>query len=263
VTDQTLSVDGAELACDTTGDGPLVVQLHGLSSSRIGDEALGFDMRPLADHGHRVVRYDARGHGASTGRPHPDDYRWPALADDLIDVLDALGATEPVDAVGASMGTATIVWAALRHPERFRRLVLLIPPTAWETRAAQAGMYLQGADLIEQRGLAGFAAMMAGAPLPPVVEELGIEMVPRLVPELAASVFRGAAASDLPPRAELAALGMPVLLLPWAGDPGHPVATAEQLLEQLLELLPDARLELASTAADVRAWPARVADFLA
>jgi 3-oxoadipate enol-lactonase len=217
-------------------------------------------MRSLADHGHRVVRYDARGHGASTGRPDPDDYRWSALADDLIDVVDALGATEPVDAIGASMGTGTIVWAALRHPERFRRLVLLVPPTAWETRAAQSGLYLQGADLIDARGLDALTALMSTAPLPPVVAELGIEMTPELVPSLAASVYRGAAASDLPPREAIAeGLRLPVLLLPWAGDPSHPVATAEQLRD----LIPDARLELAPDATAVRAWPARVAEFLA
>ncbi len=37
---------------------------------------------------------------------------------------------------GSSMGCATSIYAALLAPERMKALVLVIPPTAWETRAA-------------------------------------------------------------------------------------------------------------------------------
>jgi 3-oxoadipate enol-lactonase len=260
VTDQRFAVPGAELAFESAGAGPVAVQLHGLSSSREADLVLGFDVRSLADRGHRLVRYDARGHGGSTGRAEPDSYRWSALADDLIALLDGIGATDPVDAIGASMGTATIIHAAIRYPERFRRLVLFIPPTAWETRAPQGDLYRQGADLIEAQGIGAFVEMMAAAPLPPLLAERGVTpMPPQLVPELAPSVFRGAALSDLPDPASIATLRMPTLLLPWAGDPGHPLSTAQRLHE----LIPDSLLEPAERGADVDAWPDRVAAFLA
>jgi len=253
-------VPGADLAYDATGRGPVAVQLHGLSSSREADVALGLDLRLLAERGHRLVRYDARGHGSSTGQPDPASYRWPDLADDLIGLLDGIGATDPVDAIGASMGTATIIHAAVRHPERFRRLVLFIPPTAWETRAAQGDLYRQGADLIEAHGMDAFADMMAAAPLPPLLAERGTQpLPPQLVPELAPSVFRGAAATDLPDPDAIATLRMPTLLLPWAGDPGHPVSTAERLHA----LIRGSLLEPAVRGADVDAWPDRVAAFLA
>jgi len=49
-----------------------------------------------------------------------------------------------------------------------------------------------------------------------------------------------------------------VLLLPWVGDPTHPLSTAETLAATL----PDARMDVAESAADVDRWPALVADFL-
>ena len=49
------------------------VQLHGLTSSRSHDRLLNLDLgRALS--GTRLLRYDARGHGHSTGRPVPEDY---------------------------------------------------------------------------------------------------------------------------------------------------------------------------------------------
>ena len=82
MTDLTLSRAGATLSYDVEGDGPTVLQAHGLTSSRDADLAL-LDLRPLAAHGHRLVRYDAAGHGRSAGPDDPERYRWTALADDL------------------------------------------------------------------------------------------------------------------------------------------------------------------------------------
>lgn len=257
--DLTLTRPGATLAYDSSGDGPIVVQAHGLTSSRDAELEL-LDVRALADEGQRLVRYDAAGHGRSPGSDDPERYRWTVLADDLIALLDEVGAEQPVDAIGISMGTGTILTAAVRHPERFRRLVLGLPPTAWDTRPAQAALYRQMADIIETRGWEGLAELLAAGPvtLPPVMAER--ELTPRfeLRPETAPTVLRGAALSDLPTPDELVTLRMPVLLLPWAGDPGHPLATAERLHE----LLPDSELFVAENAADADTWPRRIAAFL-
>lgn len=84
----TFRVPGAELATEFSDEhGRPVVQLHGLTSSRARDRVLDLDLgRGLS--GTRLLRYDARGHGFSTGRAVPDDYRWPNLADDLLRLLD-------------------------------------------------------------------------------------------------------------------------------------------------------------------------------
>ena len=80
----TFTTGGAALAYDVDGtDGPLVVQLHGLTSSRERDRQLGLDLS-RALRSHRILRYDARGHGGSTGTPEPQTYRWDRLAADLL-----------------------------------------------------------------------------------------------------------------------------------------------------------------------------------
>jgi pimeloyl-ACP methyl ester carboxylesterase len=174
VTDQTLTRPGATLAYEVDGAGPVVVQAHGLTAGRDADLAI-LDVRGLASRGHRLVRYDAAGHGASAGSDDHERYRWPVLADDLLALIDAVGADGPVDAVGVSMGTGTILTAAVRHPERFRRLVLALPPTAWDTRPAQAAVYRQMADLIDEKGWDALTEWMTSSPipLPPVLAERG------------------------------------------------------------------------------------------
>lgn len=262
MTDPFLDVDGARLATETRdGRGPTVVALHGLTSSRANEQAGGFfDWSPVADAGRRLVRYDARGHGRSTGRAEPGDLAWPRLADDLLTVLDAASPDEPVDAIGVSMGVGTLLHAVTRSPDRFRRLALVIPPTAWETRRPQGGVYRQMADLVERQGIEGLVRATSAFPILPILEEGGWTTTP--APDVDASllpgVFRGAAATDMPAAEAVRGIRQPVLLRPWVGDPGHPVSTAERLAE----LLPDATLEVMCTADDLRGLGARIAAFL-
>ena len=90
-----IEVNGARLDFDLTGDdGPLVVQLHGLTSSRSRDAQLGLDLG-RALRGHRILRLDARGHGGSSGTADPADYTWDRLADDLLAALDVIAPSSP------------------------------------------------------------------------------------------------------------------------------------------------------------------------
>jgi pimeloyl-ACP methyl ester carboxylesterase len=242
------------------GAGPTVVQLHGLSSSRASEAAAGFfDWSAVTDAGRRLVRYDARGHGRSTGRAEPDDYAWPALAEDLFALLDVVSPDEPVDAIGVSMGVGTLLHAVSRRPERFRRLALVIPPTAWATRAGQGDGYRQMARMAEERGYDALVrAMGAFAPLP-LLEEGGwtVAPPPDIDPVILPAVFRGAAGTDFPAPEVVAEIRQPALLAPWVGDPGHPVSTAELLHD----LLPDSALALLDTPDELRALGGRIAAF--
>jgi pimeloyl-ACP methyl ester carboxylesterase len=262
MTDGTLERPGATLSYEVhDGARPTAVQLHGLSSSRATEAAAGFfDWSPVSDAGRRLIRYDARGHGRSTGRPDPADYAWSFLADDLFALLDELAPGEAVDAIGVSMGVGTLLHAVTKQPERFRRLVLVIPPTAWATRAAQGDGYRQMADLAEQQGFDAIVRAMSAFGTLPLLEEGGWTEAPPpdLAPELLPAVFRGAAATDFPSEEAVATVRQPVLLRPWAGDPGHPVSTSERLQE----LLPDSTLEVMSTPDDLRGLGARAAEFL-
>ncbi|WP_068158607.1 alpha/beta fold hydrolase [Rhodococcus phenolicus] len=246
----TFSVPGAELDVELSDEGGHpVVQLHGLTSSRHRDRLMDLDLgRGLS--GTRLLRYDARGHGRSTGRAVPEDYRWQVLADDLLRLLDHWFPGERVHGVGPSMGAGTLLHAAVRDPERFSGLTLLVPATAWGTRAAKAEIYRRNAVVIEEQGLDAFLGADLALPRPPATAGTP-ETVPDVVEHLLPSLFRGAALSDLPDPCEVAGIGIPTTILAWTDDPGHPVSTAEALLD----LLPDATLEVARTPADLARWP--------
>src|ERR671915_252149 len=108
------------LAGEEAGEGVPVVLLHGLTATR---RYVVMGSRNLERSGHRVVMYDARGHG----RSDPGDaYDYDVLARDLLAVLDDRGIDRAVLA-GASMGAHTIVRFALDHGDRVAGLVAITP----------------------------------------------------------------------------------------------------------------------------------------
>ena len=108
------------LAVEEAGDGsaaaPPLVLAHGLTATR---RYVVHGSRALERAGHRVVSYDARGHGESDPAPDPGAYEYSDLVGDLEAVLDDRE-LERVVLVGASMGAATTLAYALAHPERVR-----------------------------------------------------------------------------------------------------------------------------------------------
>ncbi|WP_051807579.1 alpha/beta fold hydrolase [Streptomyces sp. NRRL F-2664] len=249
---------GAELVYDDTGSGPVAVYAHGGFVSQAVEQRMDlFDWTPVLRAGRRLVRYDARGHGRSTGRPVDEDYTYASHADDLLGLLDHLPAAEPVDAIGMSMGCGTCLHAAVRAPDRFSRLVLLLPPTAWTSREEYARANRAAAATIERDGPQDWIAGRDRAPRPAVVAD--VPAFPPTPPEpLLPFILRGLARSDLPPPAALGSLHRPALVMTWVDDPGHPVSTAAALAGHL----PRAEFHLSRTRADVRTWGLRIADFL-
>ena len=62
---------GVRLVAEDTGEGIPVVLLHGLTATR---RYVVMGSRALERGGHRVVGYDARGHGRSSAASSPDAY---------------------------------------------------------------------------------------------------------------------------------------------------------------------------------------------
>jgi pimeloyl-ACP methyl ester carboxylesterase len=119
--------DGVVLRGGDEGEGTPVVLLHGLTATR---RYVVMGSRTLQRDGHRVLAYDARGHGRSTPAPAPgsgeEAYGYAVLAEDLRAVLDAAGIERAVLA-GASMGAHTLLRFALDAPERVAGLVVVTP----------------------------------------------------------------------------------------------------------------------------------------
>jgi 3-oxoadipate enol-lactonase len=240
-----------------------VVWGHGLTSSRAGDDTSPLvGLGPAAiDAGWAWVRYDARGHGTSPAPHDLDAYRWEHLAPDMAEVARAAGADRVV-AAGASMGAATALWLAVQRPTVVEALVLVVPPTAWATRAAQRENYETLASIAEAKGLERLVALSRAQPPTTFFGDEGkqrsLANLAAMDPEAYPHVVRGAAASDLPRPDQLAAVTVPCLVLAWSDDTGHPVSTAARLHE----LLPHAELQVAATPAAVSAWPAALSAFL-
>jgi pimeloyl-ACP methyl ester carboxylesterase len=249
-------VDGIDLAVVDEGSGPAFLWGHGFGSSTAQESTGLIDWKRLVA-GHRVVRWDAPGHGRSPGDEDPSTYRWDVVGAGLPLLADRLG-IGTFAAGGVSMGAATALWAAVSAPERVTRLVLALPPTAFGTRAAET--YHGHADLVAREGVGAYVDEMKKEPLPPILADIAdsYDYTPMVPADLFPTVLRGAGDSDLPAVERLATIAVPTLILAWADDPGHPLSTAELLAETL----PDAELQVAGDLMDVLGWTDRVLAFL-
>jgi pimeloyl-ACP methyl ester carboxylesterase len=104
-----------------TGDGPLIVLLHGFPEFWFGWRQ---QIKPLAAAGFRVVAPDMRGYNLSSRPTDVAVYAADRLADDIRGLIQELGA-ESAMLVGHDWG-GTIAWTtAMNHPEVVDRLAVL------------------------------------------------------------------------------------------------------------------------------------------
>ena len=108
--------DGGSIHAVEAGEGPPLVLVHGVT---LGVNTWAPQLRELADH-HRVIAVGQRGHGRSVAGA--DGYTLERLADDLLEVMEALEVTGAV-LVGHSMGGMVSQLLAVRRPEELRRHV--------------------------------------------------------------------------------------------------------------------------------------------
>lgn len=145
------------------GEGPPLAILHGLLGQGRNWQGIA---RRLGDRRH-VLLIDQRNHGASFWA---DDMTYPALARDLIALLDARGLTR-ADLLGHSMGGKAAMAAALLFPDRVRSLVVVdIAPVAYRHRSFDRYVAaMQAIDLTAVRRREDADRLLAPAEPDPVV----------------------------------------------------------------------------------------------
>jgi pimeloyl-ACP methyl ester carboxylesterase len=263
-----LKINQLELNVRTQGAGPLFVWGHGLMASMHSEDKLDLFEWAQFPADICLLRYDARGHGSSEACREPAAYHWAELAQDMSALAEQHAGTAGYILGGQSMGSATALYAAMANPSRVRGLILVNPPTAWQTRAAQSAFYRSSAWLGGLLGGGLLAQAMRGKLsrlLPWWLLDARSEKVQGVLQGVRSlgrctlfNLFRGAALTDLPAQTQIAGLQVPTLILAWSDDPTHPLQTAEILAR----LLPAAQLHVAHSNADVQMWPGLIADFV-
>lgn len=249
---------GAVLAGEEAGEGIPVVLLHGLTATR---RYVVMGSRTLERGGHRVIAYDARGHGSSAPAPDPGAYGYEELTADLLAIMDDRGVERAVLA-GASMGAHTALALALAHPARVSALCVMTPAYEPDAGDPQRDRELERwdalSDGLRRGGVDGF------------IEAYGDPAVPERWRDTVRTVLRQrigahehpdavADALHATPRSrpferweDLAAIDVPTVVVASRdeADPGHPYAVGARYAE----LIPGATLRSEDEGASPLAW---------
>ena len=249
-----LFVDDFRIEFTEYGGGPRwVVLVPGQLMPRRMHEPLA---RKLAATGAHVVTVDLLGHGRSDRPEDPMLYSGAAFADQVVALLDHLGAERAVLG-GTSLGANVALEVALAAPERVQGLLLEAPVL---DNAVEAGLLTSTPLLLASRFLpASISAVRLLSRLVPrgVVPfwvGIGLDTLDQRPAAMAATlhgIFFGRLA---PPADQRAQIDLPALIVGHPGDPLHPVADASMLAEELT----GAELVVARSVLEWRTRPERL-----
>jgi pimeloyl-ACP methyl ester carboxylesterase len=215
------------------GEGIPVVLLHGLTATH---RYVVMGSKALERAGHRVIAYDARGHGRSDPAPSPDAYEYADLVGDLARLMDERGIARAV-LVGASMGAHTLLRLALERPERAAALVVITPaydPVAFGDPADLA-RWDALSDGLRAGGVEGFVAAYGEPAVPERWRETVFTVLRQRLsahehPEAVADALRAVPRSrPFDTLHDLADIDAPTVVVADRdeADPGHPLSVGE------------------------------------
>ena len=111
-----VAVNGMQMYYEVSGEGDPLVVLHG---AYMNIPTMGAIV-PMLAKTHKVYAVELQGHGRTTDINRPITY--PNLADDVAAFMDAVGLAK-ADVFGYSMGAATGLQLASRHPTKVNKLI--------------------------------------------------------------------------------------------------------------------------------------------
>jgi 3-oxoadipate enol-lactonase len=224
-----IETNGARLnvIVEGAGDAPAILLAHALGC----DHNMWDWQRPALLRRHRVIRYDVRGHGGSTGGEGP--YSLATLGQDALAILDALG-VERAHWLGLSMGGVIGQWLLIHAPNRISRAILantaahLAPASAWDARIAA----------VKENGVGAIAAAVVERWFTKAFREREPQIVARIFDILRASPAEGyaacaAALRDMDLREEIKNLRAPVLVVTGRHDASTPPELGAQIAQAI------------------------------
>lgn len=221
-------------------DAPVVVLSNSLGASM----EMWASQVPALSVGFRVLRYDQRGHGASSVPPGPYDIA--DLGHDVLHLLD-LNGIERAHFCGVSLGGATGMWLAANAPERLDRLVLICT----SPRFGDPSMWIERAASVRELGTAGLADATMERWFTDQFRETQPNVTARFKAMMESQPDEGYAElcgvlERLDLRADLPHIAAPTLVISGAQDPSTPPDEHGRLIA---DGIPGARFEVLDPAA--------------
>jgi pimeloyl-ACP methyl ester carboxylesterase len=230
-----------------------VVLLHGQLMPRRMQQPLA---RALAAEGLHVVTLDLLGHGRSDRPADPHLYSMTAWAEQVIALLDHLGAAQAVVG-GTSLGANVSLEVAVLAPERVRGLIVEMPVL---NNAIEAGIVAFAPLMFAARFLPFTVAgvRLLTRPIPrgivPFWVGIGLDTCDQRPDSLAAVVHGLFFGRVAPPSRQRRGITAPALVVGHPRDPIHPAADAAMLAEEM----PDATFVRARSILEWRLRPDRL-----
>ncbi|HXY44100.1 MAG TPA: alpha/beta fold hydrolase [Acidimicrobiales bacterium] len=245
--------EGRRLVYEVHGEGEhLLVYLNAL----LLDANLNRPMaQALAARGNRVVLLDLLGHGLSDKPAQAYEHRIDLYAEEVIALLDHLGADDAVLG-GISLGANVSLLAATQDPARVRGLILempvmeqAVPSVALTFVPFLLGLYYARLPF---RFLTALVRRVPRGTFPPLDSILNAASLP---PDQMAAVLHGVLLGPTTPTlGQREAIAAPTIVIGHGADLIHPFSDAEAIVRQLQ----NARLVRASSILELRLRPARL-----
>ncbi|MFY9151532.1 MAG: alpha/beta hydrolase [Prolixibacteraceae bacterium] len=242
------------------GHGEPLFWLHGMLNSVELDSAYSLINFQELDELVTLYRYNYCDKSVS------GNYTWEYLSRELINIVNCQN-HQRVILAGLSMGSGTILHAAVNYPEKVKALILVTPPPAWESREKVKAVYRKVAAKTNSNNLPEILKrIVSWSQEPPEYYEEKHPGTRKLIQELRLSfepayytrLYLDGAASDMPSREQIARIHVPTLIIAHHNDENHPL----EIAKELNNLIDGSELTVISTYSDYENAQTKMKEFI-